>query len=135
MYNGPGGNKGSSRTTRHIPRRELPAGARFTSAEDRSVLARPSAGQESARPAGEAPAMKEGGGPPPGDWVRPDLNRSRQHPKLVGFPVGRNDARRPSPNQATPRTRGATRRTAAVKTLPWSSDQSAERKNLVDSLR
>src|SRR5439155_728125 len=21
-------------------------------------------------------------------WVRPDLNRSRQHPKLVGFPVG-----------------------------------------------
>src|SRR5207247_7441881 len=22
-------------------------------------------------------------------WVRPDLNRSRQHPKLVGFPVGR----------------------------------------------
>ena len=23
------------------------------------------------------------------EWVRPDLNRSRQHPKLVGFPVGR----------------------------------------------
>src|SRR6266705_2549547 len=23
--------------------------------------------------------------PPGGKWVRPDLNRSRQHPKLVGF--------------------------------------------------
>ncbi len=22
------------------------------------------------------------------EWVRPDLNRSRQHPKLVGFPAG-----------------------------------------------
>src|SRR2546427_9198898 len=89
MYNGPGGNKRSIGKTRHIPRRELPAGARFTSAEDRSVLARPSAGQESAWPAGGAPAVKERGGPPPGDWVRPDLNRSRQHPKLVGFLVGR----------------------------------------------
>src|SRR2546430_1917788 len=27
--------------------------------------------------------------PPAGEWVRPDLNRSRQHPKLVGFLVGR----------------------------------------------
>src|SRR5712692_10809721 len=25
--------------------------------------------------------------PPDGKWVRPDLNRSRQHPKLVGFLV------------------------------------------------
>src|SRR2546426_1723686 len=31
--------------------------------------------------------------PPEQEWVRPDLNRSRQHPKLVGFLVGRDDPR------------------------------------------
>src|SRR2546426_1038709 len=31
--------------------------------------------------------------PPEQEWVRPDLNRSRQHPKLVGFLVDRDDPR------------------------------------------
>src|SRR5438876_3359482 len=30
---------------------------------------------------------------PRSEWVRPDLNRSRQHPKLVGFLVSREDPR------------------------------------------
>jgi len=34
------------------------------------------------------PGMEGGLGDPRGKWVRPDLNRSRQHPKLVGFLVG-----------------------------------------------
>ena len=38
-------------------------------------------------------------------WVRPDLNRSRQHPKLVGFLVSGKTSRSPRSNQATPRTR------------------------------
>src|SRR5712692_4485102 len=45
------------------------------------------------------------GSEPEKEWVRPDLNRSRQHPKLVGFPVGRKTVTSPGPNQATPRTR------------------------------
>src|SRR5207245_11750602 len=31
--------------------------------------------------------------PPEQEWVRPDLNRSRQHPKLVGFLVDLDDPR------------------------------------------
>src|SRR2546427_11846322 len=48
-------------------------------------------------------------------WVRPDLNRSRQHPKLVGFLVGRDD---PAPKPSYPTDPRRRRRTVDGKMLP-----------------
>ncbi len=65
-------------------------------------------------------------------WVRPDLNRSRQHPKLVGFLVsGKTVPHGPA---------GTSRMIEGLKTLPRSligrpRDSSAERQDFVDEFR
>ena len=66
-------------------------------------------------------------------WVRPDLNRSRQHPKLVGFPVGQ-ATRGPEPKPSYPTDPRATRRNAVVKKLPRRL-RSAKREDFVDEFR
>src|SRR6266571_5442377 len=77
--------------------------------------------------------------PPGGKWVRPDLNRSRQHPKLVGFLVsGKTEGPR-AQTKLPHGPAGNSRMTEALKTLPRRlvrrRDRSAERQDFVDEFR
>src|SRR2546422_973863 len=70
-------------------------------------------------------------------WVRPDLNRSRQHPKLVGFLLSGNPGGPPAQAKLPHGPAGSSRMIEGLKTLPRSlvgrpRDRSAERQYFVD---
>src|SRR5438309_1315727 len=58
--------------------------------------------------------------PPGGKWVRPDLNRSRQHPKLVGFLVSGKTGGPRAQTKLPHGPAGNSRMSEALKTLPRS---------------
>src|SRR2546428_3063855 len=73
-------------------------------------------------------------------WVRPDLNRSRQHPKLVGFLVSGKTGGPRAQTKLPHGPAGSSRMIEGLKTLPRSlvgrpRDRSAERQDFVDEFR
>src|SRR6266566_6798636 len=78
--------------------------------------------------------------PPGGKWVRPDLNRSRQHPKLVGFLVSGKTGGPRAQTKLPHGPAGSSRMSEALKTLPRKRggrprDLSSERQDFVDEFR